>query len=105
MSIIPTHNLQAKNLKREGFDIIPLKSEINKDYEGVVPHRHNFYELLFTEGGGKHEIDFKEYPIERHSFHFVSPEQVHRLKSGVANGFVFCFSEDFMMLGEKNGFS
>ncbi|MCE3227994.1 MAG: transcriptional regulator, AraC family [Bacteroidetes bacterium] len=105
MTSIPTHKLQAKNLKRQGFDIIPLKSDLNQDYEGVVPHRHNFFELLlFTEGGGKHEIDFKEYPIEKNSVHFVSPEQVHRLKSAAANGFVFCFTEEFMSLEGKTNF-
>lgn len=105
MHYIPTHNLQAKNLKRQGFDIIPLKSDLSKDYEGVIPHRHNFYELLvFTDGGGKHEIDFKEHPIEKNSIHFVSPTQVHRLKSKAANGFVFCFTEEFMVLESKTGF-
>jgi AraC family transcriptional regulator, transcriptional activator of pobA len=103
MPSIPTHKLQAKNLKREGFDIISLKSETDKNYDGVIPHRHNFYELLiFTKGGGKHEIDFKEYPIEQYSVHFVSPEQVHRLRSGIANGFVLCFNEEFLISDSNN---
>lgn len=103
MEPFPIHKLEAKNLKRKDFDIILLDGKLNKDYNGVIPHRHNFYELLiFTEGGGIHEVDFKEYDIEKNSFHFISPDQVHRLKASFAKGYVFCFSEEFMLLGEKS---
>jgi AraC family transcriptional regulator, transcriptional activator of pobA len=106
MPTIPVHNLGAKNLKKEGFDIIALNHAEDHDYEGVVPHRHNFYELLvFKKGGGKHEIDFKEYNIEENSVHFVSPTQVHRLKSAAARGQVFCFSEEFVLTDGKTSFT
>jgi AraC family transcriptional regulator, transcriptional activator of pobA len=105
MTIIPIHNLQVKNLKRENFDIIQLNGEQDKDYDSVIPHRHNFYELMvFDEGDGKHEIDFNEYPIEKNSVHFVSPTQVHRLKSAAAKGHVICFSEEFITLEARSSF-
>lgn len=105
MHYIPIHNLDVKKLKRAGFDIVALNDPADKNYDGVEAHRHNFYELMiFTRGGGVHEIDFKEYEIEENSLHFVSPSQVHRLKSAAARGYVFCFSEEFMALKEEGDF-
>jgi AraC family transcriptional regulator, transcriptional activator of pobA len=103
MGAIPVHNLLAKNLKRVDFDVVTLNKK--GEYEGVSPHRHNFYELMiFTEGGGKHEIDFKEFEIDKHSVHFVSPSQVHRLKSTTARGYVICFFEEFLHLQANTSF-
>ncbi|HTF04189.1 MAG TPA: helix-turn-helix domain-containing protein [Bacteroidia bacterium] len=103
MTIIPVHNLHAKNLKRVDFDVITLGEKEN--YSDVLPHRHNFYELMvFTEGSGKHEIDFNEYDIEKNSVHFVSPTQVHKLKSANARGYVICFREEFLQLNPGQSF-
>jgi AraC family transcriptional regulator, transcriptional activator of pobA len=103
MSAIPIHNLQAKNLRRVDFDVIVLKDKGH--YEGAVPHRHNFYELmLFTAGGGTHEIDFHESSIEMNSVHLVSPTQVHKLKSTSATGYVICFREEFLQLSAGQSF-
>ncbi len=46
--------------------------------QSTSPHRHDFYEILYvTEGMGTHFIDFNAYPIEPHTFYFISPGQVH----------------------------
>lgn len=102
-SLIPVHHLHAKNLKRANFDIITLGDKAN--YSDVLPHRHNFYELMvFTAGSGIHEIDFKEFKIEKNSVHFVSPTQVHKLKSPNARGYVVCFREEFLPLNPGQSF-
>lgn len=95
MAIIPVHDLMIKDLKHPDFDIISLNGVGERNYDGVVPHRHNFYELLvFTEGGGIHEVDFNDYAIKANSIHFVSPTQVHKLKASQSKGFVMCFTID-----------
>jgi AraC family transcriptional regulator, transcriptional activator of pobA len=100
---IPVHRLQAKNLERADFEIVPIDGQEN--YEGEIPHRHNFYELmLFTRGGGKHEIDFKEFTICGNSIHLVSPTQVHKLRSTTARGSVVCFKEEFLSMPAGNSF-
>lgn len=102
--VIPVHHLHAKNLQRTDFDVITLGAKAN--YADVLPHRHNFYELMvFTEGGGTHEIDFKEFTIEKNSVHFVSPTQVHKLNSRNARGFVICFCEEFLPLTPGQSFT
>jgi AraC family transcriptional regulator, transcriptional activator of pobA len=101
---IPVHQLQAKNLERADFEIAPLDTD--EDYDAEVPHRHNFYELLLIEAGsGIHEIDFKKYEIRPYSLHFVSPTQVHKLKSSTASGHVICFQEEVIPVSAGNTFT
>ena len=107
MNIIPTHDLMIKDLQHAEFDIIPLNGLGERNYDGIIPHRHNFYELLvFTEGGGIHEVDFKNYNTKANSFHFVSPTQVHKLKANKSKGFVLCFTNELMysLLGKNKSF-
>jgi AraC family transcriptional activator of pobA len=105
MQSIPVHKLQIKELQHSGFDSIELNGSGGRNYDGVTPHRHNYFELiLFEKGGGIHEVDFKEYAINLHSVHFVSPSQVHKLKAKTAKGFVLCFTEEFMYLRKRENF-
>ena len=54
-------------------------------------------------GGGAHEIDFEEFPIESNSLHFVSPGQTHLVKRALnSNGYVILFSREFYHLGIKD---
>lgn len=103
MSIIPVHDLMIKDLQHAEFDIIPLNGLGERNYDGVIPHRHNFYEFfVFTEGGGIHELDFNDHKIKANSLHFVSPTQVHKLKANQSKGFVLCFTGDIISFRNKN---
>jgi len=96
-AIIPVHDLAIKELRHADFDIIELNGEGPRNYDGVEPHRHNFFELLvFNTAGGIHEVDFEEHAIQARSLHFVSPSQVHKLKANTSKGSVLCFSPDFV---------
>lgn len=61
------------------------------------PHRHNYYEIcVFVTGAGKHEIDFKLFPIASQSIHFLSPGQVHLIsREENYHGFLIMFSREF----------
>lgn len=63
-----------------------------------APHRHAFYELIFIlKGGGRHEIDFYDYPLQTYSVHFVKSAQVHLIdRTDDAQGCSLLFSEDFL---------
>ena len=62
-----------------------------------MPHRHNYYEVLFIEEGrGFHEIDFYSYPIIEAGIHFITPGQVHLLNFATpCKGFIIAFSEQY----------
>lgn len=70
-------------------------------------HSHNFYLLvLFTEGSGKHTIDFKTYKIEPGAFFLLQPGQIHSWKlSSDIEGYILFYTSEFYNLHfakEKN---
>jgi len=63
----------------------------------ALPHRHSFYHLLFfSEGGGKHTIDFHHFEVKPFQIYFMLPGQVHSWDfDGHVDGFVVNFSSSF----------
>lgn len=61
------------------------------------PHKHDFYAcMLFTQGNGTHEIDFKQYPVKPGSLFLMEPGQTHVWElSPEADGLVFFHSREF----------
>jgi len=70
---------------------------LKKHKDLFFPHKHNFYHLvLFTKGGGTHNIDFKTFPVEPYQIYFMIPGQVHSWDfTGEVDGYVIHFSTDF----------
>lgn len=61
-------------------------------------HRHNFYLMvLFTNGKGKHNIDFKTFNIQPGSLFLMQPGQIHswKLSLDIDGYIVFCSKEIF----------
>src|ERR1041385_4740577 len=94
--IIPSYDLYKTLGTPMGFEFYKLEEAYNP-YDATLPHRHNYYEILyFKESGGNHEIDFTSHPVLAHSFHFISPGQVHLLRRARhVTGYVLSFSKDF----------
>ena len=67
----------------------------NKDL--IFPHRHNFYHLLlFTQGGGKHTIDFETFDVNPWQIYFMVPGQIHTWSfEEDMDGYVVNFAPDF----------
>ncbi|RFZ90554.1 helix-turn-helix domain-containing protein [Mucilaginibacter conchicola] len=61
-----------------------------------LPHKHTFYHVvLFTEGGGKHSIDFKYFDVKPYQIYFMAPGQVHRWDfEGKVDGYIINFSAE-----------
>ena len=64
------------------------------------PHSHNFYLcVLFTEGFGKHEIDFNSYNVNPGKVFFLKPGQTHSWQFNTKpEGFIFFHSQEFYEL-------
>lgn len=92
---IPTHELKAE-AKLPKFEYLAWRKNVSK-YDVSLPHRHNYYEVLvFTKGGGKHEIDFEAHKIKSLSIHFVAANQVHVVKRlPGSSGYSFLFAPEF----------
>lgn len=63
-----------------------------------IPHRINFYTILFiSEGSGHHSIDFKTYDYETGDLFFMTKKQVVSFKiNKKAEGFLLFFEEEFL---------
>ena len=63
----------------------------------TVPHKHNFYlSVLFTQGEGRHEIDFDAYPIRPGSVFLLNPGQTHHWElSEDIDGYIFFHTQAF----------
>ncbi len=61
------------------------------------PHKHDFYLIvLFTKGGGTHEIDFNTYEIKPGTVFLMRPGQMHHwILSKDIDGYVFFHSGNF----------
>lgn len=72
------------------------------DYLQIHPnlfhaHRHTFYHLvMFTKGGGFHQIDFNSFTVQPFQIYFMTPGQVHSWSfEGEMDGYVVNFSKAF----------
>jgi AraC family transcriptional activator of pobA len=92
MGLEPTH--EGIPLEYLNFNDAPALTQ------STFPHRHDFYEILYITGGvGTHFIDFSAYPIEPHTFYFITPGQVHYWETTVPiEGEILIFTDDFLRL-------
>lgn len=104
---IPTYNicnlLGEKNCAAD-FYVSKLSDFINSHSDLYFPHRHSFYQIaLFTQGDGKHSIDFNEFDVEPHQIYFMSPGQLHTwdFEENV-DGFLVNFDESFFNVFLQN---
>jgi len=93
--VLEQNNVSYKEDKLFFADYLDVYLVKNKNL--IFPHRHNFYHMvLFLSGEGKHEIDFKEYPVERGQVYFMGPGQVHSwMFEGNMKGYIVNFDIDY----------
>jgi AraC family transcriptional activator of pobA len=92
---LPTYDFFKRLSTPLSIEYCKLEKAYNT-YDATHAHRHDYYEILvFDKSGGKHEIDFVNYPIKQFSLHFLSPGQVHLLQRNKdVTGHVLAFKEE-----------
>jgi AraC-like DNA-binding protein len=80
------------------FYINKLSAHLQQHTFVTRPHRHDFYILVcFTQGKGKHIIDFESYEIQPGAWFFLSPGQVHSWSlSDDVEGEILFFGAEFL---------
>ncbi len=59
------------------------------------PHKHAFYQfILFTQGSGTHDIDFKQFKVSKNHLFLLKPGQIHDWKLKNADGYIVEFNQD-----------
>lgn len=71
-----------------------------------MPHRHQFAELLFfSQGGGKHDINYTSHTIEDYSIHYIPKSTTHFLeRSPESSGFTIAFDTNFFEINDIHSF-
>lgn len=89
---IPIHNLNSSY----SINIENISHKNRYDFNTI--HRHNYFEILFFEKGGGHQlIDFNEVPIQDQSCYIIKPKQVHLLKRNAdADGLLIQFTKEMV---------
>ncbi|SEB09746.1 helix-turn-helix domain-containing protein [Pedobacter hartonius] len=84
--------------KREDFLISRFAPYLSIHENLREAHKHSFYHvMLFTEGTGKHTIDFQTFPVRPYQMYFMIPGQVHSWQfEGHVDGYVLNFSVSFL---------
>ncbi|MDT0559230.1 helix-turn-helix domain-containing protein [Ichthyenterobacterium sp. W332] len=86
-----------------GFEIVPIEKIItNKhkfDHDPEQPHQLKFYNLIFfTEGTGRHFVDFEWYTVNKNSLLYLTKEQVNAFEfKSTLKGYCLVFSERFFV--------
>ncbi len=101
---IPTYRGESHDIDNLYFAVLPLNLR-KEGYDYGKPHRHDYYEMFYFEGGGgEHEIDFARYPIRNFSLHAVPPGRIHQVRRNPGSyGSVIVFNQDFYALGAGAG--
>ncbi|PIF47518.1 AraC-like DNA-binding protein [Chryseobacterium sp. 52] len=75
-----------------------------KPHDLFSPHRTNFHMIyLFTEGHGKHLIDFNEFEVNEKHILFISQGQVHAFDpKETYDGRALVFTNDFFLRTERD---
>ena len=98
----PVYNIQnfKADLSKKELYINTFKNHLKAHSFIEKPHRHNFYLLvLFTNGTGKHEIDFAKYEIKPGSLFVLQPGQIHNWQlSADIDGYIFFYSQEIYNL-------
>ena len=78
-----------------------LSKHVKNHHFTHYPHKHDFFlVILFTQGKGKHEVDFETFQIEKGVLFVLKPGQMHYWElSDDVDGFIFFHSKEFFDKG------
>lgn len=86
-----------------GIDIVSIEklSKNRKSYEidPGIPHQLKFYNFIFfTEGAGRHFVDFKWYPVQKNTLVYMTQNQINAFDfNDTLKGFCIIFTETFFV--------
>src|SRR5258708_24208900 len=94
-NVIPVYDIcNLSEVKQDDILSRRLSPYLAVHVKLVVADKHSFYHLLlFTEGAGNHDIDFKNFTVRPWQIYFMIPGQVHSWNfEGKVDGYVINFS-------------
>lgn len=92
------HIIMSSSRTMLQFDMVDFDYDVTNMPKRPM-HKHDFYHIIiFYEGSGVQNIDFRNYAVTDNMIFFLSPSQHHSLASAKsARGCVINFSDDFLL--------
>ncbi len=96
MKNIPTYNFNDIGREEKLVSIFPWSDP--NPYQITKHHCHDYHELMiFYNGSGTHEIEFKSYRIRNNSVHIIPQNTIHKLdREQSTSGFTIAISNIFI---------
>lgn len=85
-----------ESLRSEGIAVGTLEVNVRHEPRLLQPHFHDFFQVALVCGTGKVMHDFRDFPVKGQTLFFLSPGQVHRIRTvrGL-DGVIISFSQSF----------
>ena len=100
---IPHIVFNSASTNNSGFEIVSIEQIANRrsknSHNPELPHQLKFYNLIFfTEGSGRHFIDFNWYPVQQNSLVYLTKDQVNAFEfSDQLKGYCIIFTEEYFV--------
>ncbi|MGM5471315.1 AraC family transcriptional regulator [Flavobacteriaceae bacterium LMO-SS05] len=105
---IPHITFNPATTNNFGFEIVPIeqiaKSNKVHQHNPELPHQLKFYTLIFfTQGTGRHFIDFNWYPVQQNSLVYLTKDQINAFEfSEALKGYCILFTEEYFINSFSN---
>lgn len=87
-------------LREEGFVAVPYQESRAWNPTLLTPHYHDFFQISLIRGAARLMHDFRETKVRGHTLFFLSPGQVHAVRSGPeTDGTILSFTREFFDAG------
>lgn len=100
---LPIYSINKFELSNNEGDFYTnfLNKHVKNHHFTNFPHKHDFFlVILFTQGKGKHEVDFETFKIEKGVLFVLKPGQMHYWElSDDVDGYIFFHSKEFFDKG------
>jgi len=90
---------RQSGLRGEGFVAVPYQESRAWNPALLTPHYHDFFQISLIRGTALLMHDFRETEVYGHTLFFLSPGQVHAVKSGETDGTILSFTREFFDAG------
>jgi AraC family transcriptional activator of pobA len=101
--VLPVYSINKFEILNDDSEFYAnfLNLHVKNHHFTKLPHKHDFFlTILFTQGHGKHEVDFQTYEVVRGSIFVLKPGQMHFWElSDDVDGYIFFHSRMFYESG------
>ncbi|MBX9448205.1 MAG: helix-turn-helix transcriptional regulator [Taibaiella sp.] len=92
----PTYKYTEDDAKNQLARLVRLDNPDSYPFDNFHAHAYNEI-LVFTKGGGRHNINFRTYAVEDNSVHLLAAQDLHWLERSMeSEGFAIVYKDQFL---------